>query len=257
MRPERIRRKTDSCPFRLKSSPCKLVFLTLWRKEEESLLSASMNIIHELVLLSQIVVIDVSLAGDNAVAVGMAASGLPVAQRHLAIVRGIIAAAILRVLFAVFAVQLLHIVGLLAVGGLLLLWVAWKMYEEIHHAKLMHEHKSSQPSGAEADSDSSQSQPIPPVLVQKKLSAAIVQIAVADISMSLDNVLAVAGVARDHIFALVAGLFLSVLLMGMAAAFVARLITSHRWVAWIGLVIVLFTAMRMIWEGSLDVMSRT
>lgn len=203
-----------------------------------------MDILPQLILFAQIALIDVALAGDNAMAIGMAAAGLPGEQRHRAIVRGIIIAALLRILFALFAVRLLHIVGVLAVGGLLLLWVAWKMYVEIRHARRMHAtiNTINKPELASET----------PTAV-KKLSAAILQIAVADISMSLDNVLAVAGIARDHLVPLIFGLALSVFLMGIAAAVVARIITRHRWVAWLGLLIVLYTALTMIWEGGKDV----
>ncbi|MDP9128177.1 MAG: YjbE family putative metal transport protein [Pseudomonadota bacterium] len=202
-----------------------------------------MSFLPELIIFSQIVVIDVSLAGDNAIAIGMAASGLAAEHRHRAIVRGIIIAALLRVLFAIFAVKLLHVVGLLVIGGLLLLWVSWKMYEEIRRVQLVLAKKAGKIAATAAE----------PLLPHKQLSAAILQIAIADISMSLDNVLAVAGVARDHLIALIFGLTLSVILMGLAAAVVARIITRHRWVAWAGLLMVLYTALKMIWDGSQDI----
>jgi YjbE family integral membrane protein len=195
-----------------------------------------------LIVFSQIVVIDIALAGDNAVAIGMAASGLGPEQRHRAIGRGIAVAALLRILFAIFAVSLLHLTGFLAAGGLLLLWVCWKMYGEIRHAHRVHGKKAE---GGE--------QFVAVPSPAKTLSAAITQIAIADISMSLDNVLAVAGIARDHIVPLVLGLALSVVLMGAAAALVARLISRHRWISWLGLAIVLYTAGVMIWQGGQQV----
>ncbi len=190
-----------------------------------------MNTIEILAFL-QIILIDISLAGDNAIAVGMAAAGLPKEQRHKAVLAGIGAATALRILFAIFAVQILHITGLLVAGGLLLLWVAWKMYQEIRAMQ----------AGRHAGSHTKPA--------AKKLSEAIFQIVVADVSMSLDNVLAVAGVARDHIAILVVGLALSVLLMGVAATFVAKLTQRYPWIAYIGLAIILFTAVNMIWDGS-------
>ncbi len=188
----------------------------------------------------QILLIDISLAGDNAIAVGMAASGLPEAKRHKAVLAGIAAATVLRILFAIFAVQLLHLTGLLAAGGLLLCWVAWKMYRDIRHAHRA-KHAVETPGGLTS---------------AKKFSSAILQIVVADISMSLDNVLAVAGVARDHLGVLAIGLLLSVVLMGAAATFVAKLTSRYPWIAYLGLVIVLFTALHMMWDGSHDIMRR-
>ena len=149
-----------------------------------------MNVLHELAVFSQIVHIDDTLEGDNALAIGMAAQGFPNEQRHRAIVRAALrlVAAILRILFAVFAVQLLNVVVLLAVGGLLLLWVSWKMYEEIRHIQRMREQKV----GDAGDSPGSENQAVVAPRTQKHLVTAVVQIAIADISMSLDNVLAVA-----------------------------------------------------------------
>lgn len=189
----------------------------------------------ELLALIQILLIDLSMAGDNALVVGMAAAGLPKEKRHKAVVAGIVGATVLRIVFAIFAVQLMHITGLLAAGGLLLLWVSWKMYRELRHAQKI------QPN-SEAQETKSPHEP-------KKLSSAIGQIVVADVSMSLDNVLGVAGVARDHIWIMVAGLALSVVLMGLASSIVAKLAARHSWVGYLGLVIILFTAVKMIWDG--------
>jgi YjbE family integral membrane protein len=189
-----------------------------------------------LIALAQIILIDVSMSGDNAIAIGMAAAGLPASERHRAVLFGIIAATALRILFAVFAVRLLHITGLLAAGGLVLLWVAWKMYRDIRHRMRL--------AGQAEMPDSSLTHPV------KKLSSAIMQIVVADVSMSLDNVLAVVGVARDHLLTLAAGLGLSILLMGVASAGVARLTARHAWISYLGLAIVLFTALRMMWDGA-------
>ncbi len=174
--------------------------------------------------------IDLTLAGDNAVVVGMAVAGLPDRQRRLAILVGIGAAAVLRIALGAVALRLLEIVGLLLAGGLLLLWVAWRMYRELRGPSHPH-------AGA----------------VPKTLRAAMVQIVLADVSMSLDNVLAVAGAAAGHYWVLVAGLGLSVVLMGVAADLVARLLTRLRWLAWLGLLIVLGVALRLIWVGGHEV----
>jgi YjbE family integral membrane protein len=191
----------------------------------------NMHLLPQLAALFQIILIDIALAGDNAITIGLAAAGLPEEQRHKAVTTGILAATVLRILFAIFAVQLLHITGLLAAGGLLLLWVSWKMFMDIRrhrHNKLNQDNRRP----------------------AKSLMDAILQIVIADVSMSLDNVLAVAGVARDHIIVLIIGLTLSVMLMGAASAVVARLTARFPWIAYAGLLIVLYTAANMIWEGS-------
>lgn len=180
------------------------------------------------------VLIDLTLAGDNAVVVGLAVAGLPVQQRRMAILVGIGAAAALRIALGAVALRLLEIVGLLLAGGLLLLWVAWRMYRELRRPAA-HGAASAAP---------------------KTLMTAMVQIVLADISMSLDNVLAVAGAAEGHLWVLVVGLALSVVLMGVAADLVARLLERHRWVAWIGLLIVLSVALRLIWVGGHEVAGR-
>lgn len=188
----------------------------------------------ELFAFVQIVLIDVSMAADNAIAVGLAAGGLPKDKRHRAVLAGISTATILRILFAIFAVQILHITGLLAAGGLLLLWVTWKMYRDVRH---MHRMK-----GQGNSEKTSQN-------IHKKLSSAILQIIIADVSMSLDNVLAVAGVARDHIAVLAAGLILSVLLMGLAATYITKLTHRYPWIGYIGVAIVFYTSLHMMWDG--------
>jgi len=182
-------------------------------------------------VLLTVLAIDVSLAGDNAVVVGMAASGLPPDQRRRAIVVGIAVAAVLRILFALITVELLRVVGLTLAGGLLLLWVAWKLWREIRE-------------GA-ADSAGPAGQPA----TGKSLAWAIGQIVIADVSMSLDNVLAVAGAARQHLVILVIGLVLSVALMGLAANLVAHLLRRFPWLAYGGVAMILYVAVRMIWEG--------
>jgi YjbE family integral membrane protein len=180
-----------------------------------------------------VVLIDLTLAGDNAVVVGLAVAGLPARQRRIAILLGVGAAALLRIALGAVALRLLEIIGLLLAGGLLLLWVAWRMYRELRHHG--HTHAAAAP---------------------KSLRAAMVQIVLADLSMSLDNVLAVAGAAGGHYWVLVVGLLLSVALMGIAADFAARLLERYRWVAWIGLAVVVSVALRLIWEGGGQVAAR-
>ncbi len=186
--------------------------------------------IQELSALAQVLLVDITLAGDNAVVVGLAVAGLPAKQKRPAILLGIGAATVLRIALGAVTLQLLEIVGLLLAGGLLLLWVAYKMYRELRHDPRLHA-----------------------VQPQKTLRAAIVQILLADLSMSLDNVLAVAGAANGHTWVLVVGLAFSVVLMGLAASFLAKLLERHRWVAWVGLFIVLYIALKLIWEGGYDV----
>jgi YjbE family integral membrane protein len=188
--------------------------------------------------LFQVIAIDLVLAGDNAVVIGLAAAGLAREQRARAILVGIIAATALRLLFAFFAIELLDIVGLLLAGGILLLWVCWKMWRELRgqsrrHAEIL----------ADAQTPAR----------NKTFIQAAWQIVMADVSMSLDNVLAVAGAARDHPAALVFGLGLSIVLMGVAASFVARLLNRYRWIAYGGLAIILYVAGSMIWRGALEV----
>ena len=188
--------------------------------------------------LLQILLLDISLAGDNAIIVGMAAAGLPVAKRHKAVLIGIIAATVLRIFFAVFAVQMLRIVGLLAAGALILLWVSWKMFRDLRHMHKVKQDALAKVAGA--------------LQPEKKLSQAILQIIVADLSMSLDNVLGVAGIARDHIAILVVGLVVSVGLMGVASSWVAKLVARFTWVGYLGLAVVLYTSLHMMWDGAED-----
>jgi YjbE family integral membrane protein len=195
-----------------------------------------------------VVIIDLVLAGDNAIVVGMAASGLPREKQRRVIMLGIVLALVFRVAFALVAVQLLAIIGLLLAGGLLLLWVAWKMWRELHPG-----------GGARAVADvATVGNPTAPAAAgappgTKKTSTAIWQIAIADVSMSLDNVLAVAGAARDHMVMLVFGLVLAVALMGVAATFIAKLLARHHWLSYLGLAIITLVALTMIWEGAAEV----
>jgi YjbE family integral membrane protein len=190
-----------------------------------------------LVALLSVIVIDVVLAGDNAVVVGMAASGLPRAQQTRVIALGIAMATVLRIGFAVITIQLLAIVGLTLAGGILLLWVAWKMYRELQKSRRRAAHPA--PGGVPVKG--------------KSFTQAFTQVVLADVSMSLDNVLAVAGTARDHPWVLVVGLVLSVALMGVASTVVARMLDRRPWLAWIGLAIVGIVALRMIYEGMSEV----
>jgi len=186
----------------------------------------------------EILFIDIVLAGDNAIVVGALAAGLPAEQRKKVILIGVIAALVLRIAFALVVSQLLQIVGLVLAGGILLLWVAWKMYRE-----LKHENESPGCEEIEGDEHSG-------LKPAKTFASAAWGVAVADVSMSLDNVLAVAGAAREHPWILVFGLVLSVLLMGLAANFIARYIERYRWIAWIGLIVILWVALKMIYEGA-------
>jgi YjbE family integral membrane protein len=199
-----------------------------------------MDFTAELSTILQVIFINVVLSGDNAIVVGMAAAGAPAAIRPKVIFYGIGGAVVLRVILSLLAVKFMDIVGLLFVGGLLLLWVCWKLYREIREAAAEH---TGVETLAEADS--------PELVVEstKTLGDALWQIIVADISMSLDNVLAVAGAAREHPWIMAAGLVLSIALMGVAATFIARLLDRYRWLAWVGLIVIVYVAVSMIWEG--------
>jgi len=196
-----------------------------------------------LVTLASVVVIDLVLAGDNAIVVGMAACGLPAEDRRRVIFWGITIALVCRIAFAVVAVQLLAIVGLLLAGGLLLLWVAWKMWREL---------RATQYATALAG-DCGDGGMTPHAIRTKGVGMAIVHVAVADVSMSLDNVLAVAGTARNNMIVLSFGLVLSVMLMGCAANFVARAMTRYPWLSFLGLGIVMLVAISMIYDGGGEV----
>jgi YjbE family integral membrane protein len=190
----------------------------------------------ELWALASVMMIDLVLAGDNAIVVGLAAAGLPAGERRRAILWGIGAATVLRIAFAGLALELLDIIGLTLAGGILLLWVAWKLFREIRGMGTSRgtEHGHAGVPG-------------------KTFLQACLQIVLADVSMSLDNVLAVAGAARDSILILVAGLSVSVALMGVASHFVARLLGRYPWIAWLGLAVIAFVALRMIYTGSIEV----
>jgi YjbE family integral membrane protein len=200
-----------------------------------------------LIAFAKVVMIDLVLAGDNAIVIGMAAAGLPKDQRAKAILVGIAAATVLRIIFATVAVQLLQMIGLVLVGGILLLWVCWKMWRELRQGHEGQSHATA--SGEDFNTDGAMGGP-----ARKTFTQAAWQILIADISMSLDNVLAVAGAAREHPIVLIFGLILSIALMGLAASFIAKLLNKNRWIAYVGLAIILYVAIDMIYRGSIEVM---
>ena len=191
-----------------------------------------------LTALVQVILIDLVLAGDNAIVIGLAAAGLPKEQRNKAILIGVGAATLLRIIFAALTTQLLAIVGLLLAGGILLLWVCWKMWRELSSGHEQH-----------AVTSDGEASGVP----TKTLAQATWQIIVADVSMSLDNVLAVAGAAREHPMVLIFGLALSIAMMGVAASFIAKLLQKHRWIAYVGLAVILYVAGEMIYRGVLEI----
>lgn len=187
----------------------------------------------------QVLMIDIVLAGDNAIVVGALAAGLPAEQRRKVIAIGVLAALVLRVIFALTVTWLLGIVGLVLAGGILLLWVSWRMYRDIggHGA-------GESPGSPEVSGDEHSG-----VRAAKSFAGAAWAVALADVSMSLDNVLAVAGAAREHPGILIVGLIVAVALMGVAANVIAKYIERFRWIGWVGLVVILYVAVKMIWEG--------
>ena len=192
----------------------------------------------ELTAFLQIIVIDIVMSGDNAIIIGMAAAGLPPELRKKAIFWGIIGATVLRIFFAVIVVQLLSIIGIKVIGGLLLLWVCWRMWQEIRAGATVEDIER------EAEENAKKGPP-------KTLRTAMVNIIVADATMSLDNVLAVAGAARDHLEMLIFGLVLSIALMALMANYIAKLLEKHTWLGYLGLAIIAYVAIQMIWQLSL------
>jgi YjbE family integral membrane protein len=188
--------------------------------------------------LASVVIIDLVLAGDNAIVVGMAAAGLAPERRRRVILAGIGIATLLRIGLSFGAVELLEIIGLTLAGGILLLWVAWKFYRELRPPPGPARHS------AEA---------APKKKKKKTFGQALWQVVAADVSMSLDNVLAIAGAAREHPLVLALGLLLSVALMGLASALIARLLGQHRWLGWLGLAVITAVALHLIYEGSVEV----
>ena len=214
----------------------------------------------ELSVFIQVIMVDLVLAGDNAIVVGMVAASVPKQQRVKVLVFGIVAATIMRIAFALITTELLEIIGLMLAGGVLLLWVCWKLWRDIEEQR--RERKAHREKMAAAIADGGplegvatghSDEPTDP----KPLGKAITQIVIADVTMSLDNVLAVAGTARGHDWVLIFGLALSVALMAVAAGFIARLLKRYHWIAYIGLAVILYVAADMIWDGSMDVINRT
>jgi len=189
-----------------------------------------------------VLMIDLVLAGDNAIVVGALAAGLPAEQRRKVILIGVIAALVLRIGFALIVTQLLQVVGLILAGGILLLWVAWRMWRDLRHTA------GESPGSPEIEGDEHSG-----IRSAKSFAGAVWAVAVADVSMSLDNVLAVAGAAREHPGILIVGLIFAVALMGLAANVIAKYIERYRWIAYVGLVVILWVAGKMIWEGWHDV----
>ncbi|MBL4926616.1 TerC family protein [Fuscibacter oryzae] len=197
------------------------------------------------IALLQVIGIDLVLAGDNAIVIGLAAAGLPKEQRGRAILVGILAATVMRIGFALMTTYLLGIVGLVLAGGILLLWVCWKMWRELREGHADENRAEEALTGEDINADGTVAGGGP----TKTFAQAAWQIVIADLSMSLDNVLAVAGAAREHPTVLVVGLVLSIALMGIAATFIARLLNKYRWIAYVGLLIIVYVALKMIWEG--------
>jgi YjbE family integral membrane protein len=189
----------------------------------------------------QVLMIDLVLAGDNAIVVGALAAGLPPDQRRKVIVIGVLAALVLRIAFALVVTQLLQIIGLILIGGLLLLWVAWRMWRDLR------DHQGESWGSEEIVGDEHAG-----LKPAKSFAAAAWSVAIADVSMSLDNVLAVAGAARDHPGILIVGLIFAVAMMGVAANIIARYIERYRWIAWIGLAVIVYVAGKMIYDGWID-----
>lgn len=202
----------------------------------------------ELSALVQVILVDLVLAGDNAIVIGMAVVGLPAHQRGRVLMLGIAAATVLRVVFALLTVQLLQIIGLLLAGGILLLWVSWKLWRELR-AQSQQQH-AARNIRAMADGAADEAEQAP----TKSLRAAVTQIIIADVSMSLDNVLAVAGIARDHLWVLIFGLALSIAFMGLAAALIARVLARNHWIGYLGLAVIVYVSISMIYEGAIQIM---
>ena len=188
----------------------------------------------------QVIMIDLVLAGDNAIVVGALAAGLPAAQRKKVILIGVMAALVLRILFALIVTQLLQIIGLILIGGLLLLWVAWRMWRDLHHE------------GESWGSEEIVGDEHAGLKPAKSFAGAAWGVAIADVSMSLDNVLAVAGAAREHHGILIVGLVFAVAMMGIAANIIARYIERYKWIAWVGLLVIVYVAIKMIYDGWVD-----
>ena len=203
----------------------------------------------ELSALLQVFIVDLVLAGDNAIVIAMAAAGLPSHQRARVMIVGIAMATILRIVFAFLTVYLLQIIGLVLLGGLLLLWVSWKLWRELG------EQANRGPAPENNDEIVHTSSLESSASTPKTTRQAMIQIVIADVSMSLDNVLAVAGIARDHVWVLVVGLALSIAFMGLAAVYIARLLARYHWIGYVGLVIIFYVAVKMMYDGTLQIMA--
>ena len=194
----------------------------------------------QLAALGQVIAIDLVLAGDNAIVVGALAAGLPPEQRKKVIFIGVLAALVLRILFALIVTQLMQVIGLILIGGLLLLWVSWRMWRDLRH------------SGESSGSPEVYGDEHSGLKPAKSFTRAAWAVAIADVSMSLDNVLAVAGAARDHPGILIVGLVFAVALMGIAANIIARYIERYKWIAYIGLAVIIYVSFKMIYDGWVD-----
>lgn len=198
-----------------------------------------------LAALLQVILIDIVLAGDNAVVIGMVASRVPRVRRRKVIFWALVVAVIARVILATVTATILDVIGLMFAGGILLLWVSWRLYREIRHSEQQKVDFRKLHDGTDDSAD----EPIGGLSVRR----AVMQVALADLSMSLDNVLAVAGAAMDHVWVLTIGLLLSIALMGVAAAMIANLLQRHPWISYAGLIIVLYVALRMMWIGGWEI----
>ncbi|HEX4535193.1 MAG TPA: TerC family protein [Rhizomicrobium sp.] len=195
------------------------------------------------VVMLQVILIDIVLAGDNAVVIGLVAARVPEEKRARVIFWGLVVAVVLRVILAVSAAKLLQIIGLMFAGGILLLWVSWRLWRDIEEAR---EKKR----GTGADSVKVSAKPF-------SMRHVVFQVVVADLSMSLDNVLAVAGAAMNHVWVLAVGLVLSVALMGLAANLIAKILNKHPWISYAGLILVIYVALSMIWRGGNEILETT
>jgi YjbE family integral membrane protein len=218
------------------------------------------SVLPQVVALGQVVIINLVLSGDNAIVVGLAAAGLPADQRGKVILAGITVATVLRVIFALIATQLLSIIGLKVAGGLLLLWVCWNFWRELMHQR-RERLKAAALANRELTSEEERElnepeEALPGAAPGKTMRQAIIQIVIADVSMSLDNVLAIAGAASQSMVIMVVGLVLSVAMMGVAANFIANLLQRFHWIAYVGLAIILWVAIDMIYRGSVEVVTQ-
>lgn len=213
----------------------------------------------ELSALLQVIMVDLVLAGDNAIVVGMVAASVPREQRAKVLAFGILGATVLRVGFALITTQLLAVIGLMLAGGILLLWVSWKLWRDIQEQRRERRaaHAAEEAAAAVLEGGIAALASAPDPVQPKPLRKAVVQIIIADVSMSLDNVLAVAGIAREHEWVLIFGLALSIAFMAVAATVIARLLKKHHWLAYVGLAVIFYVACAMIWDGTVDVMNKT